>query len=186
MSWIRPNPTRHWLGNVQVGVNYAIVVSTCAGLWSHIIGDTVRFESLNPAAVDLHRPDEVHAVGLWRAPDQRGSREGRSPIASDLPPARPIGEWHVGPVFFGPLGHHRYVIEFLKPPDGPRSLSARPSTPTSRERNADYLAHRGEGVLIAFAGHWSLPGPEASTPGCVPEASSAASTRFPGWITPEP
>ncbi len=26
-------PTRHWLGDVQTGVNYAIVVSTCAGMW---------------------------------------------------------------------------------------------------------------------------------------------------------
>ena len=41
-------PTRHWLGNVQVGVNYAIIVSTCAGMWAHIIGDTIRFESLSP------------------------------------------------------------------------------------------------------------------------------------------
>ena len=45
-----PRPTRHWLGDVQTGVNYAIVVSTCAGMWAHIIGDTVRFESLDPAA----------------------------------------------------------------------------------------------------------------------------------------
>ncbi len=43
-----PRPTRHWLGNVQTGVNYAIVVSTCAGMWAHIVGDTIRFESLNP------------------------------------------------------------------------------------------------------------------------------------------
>ena len=43
-----PDPTRHWLGNSSAGVNYAIVVSTCAGMWGHIIGDTVRFESLDP------------------------------------------------------------------------------------------------------------------------------------------
>ena len=34
--------------DVRTGVNYAIVVSTCAGLWAHVIGDTVRFESLTP------------------------------------------------------------------------------------------------------------------------------------------
>ena len=41
-------PARHWLGTLQTGVNYAIVVSTCAGMWAHVIGDTVRFESLTP------------------------------------------------------------------------------------------------------------------------------------------
>lgn len=38
-----PNPTRHWVGNVQPGVDYAIVLTTCAGLWSYVIGDVVRF-----------------------------------------------------------------------------------------------------------------------------------------------
>ena len=69
-------PTRHWLGNAEVGVNYAIVVSTCAGLWSHVIGDTVRFERLVPAAPELHGADEVHALAVRRAPDQRGDRGG--------------------------------------------------------------------------------------------------------------
>ena len=69
-------PTRHWLGNVEVGVNYAIVVSTCAGMWSHIIGDTVRFESLDPPLLSFTGRDQVHALGLWRAPDQRGDRRG--------------------------------------------------------------------------------------------------------------
>ena len=43
-----PRPARHWLGNVERGVNYAVIVSTCAGLWAHLIGDTIRFESLDP------------------------------------------------------------------------------------------------------------------------------------------
>ena len=38
-----PNPTRHWVKNIELGVNYAVVLTTCAGLWSYIIGDTVRF-----------------------------------------------------------------------------------------------------------------------------------------------
>src|SRR4051794_3863645 len=42
------DPPRHWLGDVQVGVNYAVVVSTCAGMWAHVVGDTVRFESVAP------------------------------------------------------------------------------------------------------------------------------------------
>ena len=46
-----PSPTRHWLGTVQTGVNYAIVVSTCAGMWAHVIGDTIRFESLVPPLI---------------------------------------------------------------------------------------------------------------------------------------
>lgn len=42
------NPTRISLKDVQVGVNYAIIVSTNAGLWAYNIGDTVKFLSTDP------------------------------------------------------------------------------------------------------------------------------------------
>jgi hypothetical protein len=44
-------PTRHWLASVERDVNYAVVLSTCAGLWSYILGDTVRFIELRPPRV---------------------------------------------------------------------------------------------------------------------------------------
>lgn len=42
------NPTRLSLGEVKVGENYALIVSSNAGLWAYNIGDTVRFISTNP------------------------------------------------------------------------------------------------------------------------------------------
>jgi hypothetical protein len=41
-------PTRLSLGEVKVGENYALIVSTNAGLWAYNIGDTVRFISTDP------------------------------------------------------------------------------------------------------------------------------------------
>jgi len=41
-------PIRLSLADVQVGVNYALVINSNAGLWSYNIGDTVKFVSLNP------------------------------------------------------------------------------------------------------------------------------------------
>ena len=43
-----PNPTRLTLGQVAIGVNYALIISTNAGLWAYNIGDTVKFVSLSP------------------------------------------------------------------------------------------------------------------------------------------
>ncbi|MGE7774552.1 GH3 auxin-responsive promoter family protein [Chitinophaga sp. NPDC101104] len=43
-----PNPTRISLKDVETGVNYAMIVSTNAGLWAYNIGDTVKFVSRNP------------------------------------------------------------------------------------------------------------------------------------------
>ena len=42
------NPARLSLGEVKTGENYALIVSTNAGLWSYNIGDTVRFVSTDP------------------------------------------------------------------------------------------------------------------------------------------
>src|SRR6186713_3171133 len=42
------NPTRLSLRDVQVGENYALVISSNAGLWSYSIGDTIKFVSTNP------------------------------------------------------------------------------------------------------------------------------------------
>ncbi|MBC7553720.1 MAG: GH3 auxin-responsive promoter family protein [Taibaiella sp.] len=43
-----PTPTRLSLGEVKTGENYALIVSSNAGLWAYNIGDTVRFVSTNP------------------------------------------------------------------------------------------------------------------------------------------
>ncbi|MEQ9188493.1 MAG: GH3 auxin-responsive promoter family protein [Cryomorphaceae bacterium] len=43
-----PSARRLGLKEVLVGVNYAIVLNTSSGLWGYIIGDTVKFTSLNP------------------------------------------------------------------------------------------------------------------------------------------
>jgi hypothetical protein len=43
------NPRRLHLGEVEIGVNYALVINSNAGLWGYSIGDTVKFVSLNPA-----------------------------------------------------------------------------------------------------------------------------------------
>ena len=42
------NPVRLSLGEVELGVNYAIILNTNAGLWGYNIGDTVSFVSLEP------------------------------------------------------------------------------------------------------------------------------------------
>jgi hypothetical protein len=42
------NPTRLWLKDVELGVNYALILNTNAGLWGYNIGDTVQFLSKNP------------------------------------------------------------------------------------------------------------------------------------------
>ncbi|WP_374552122.1 GH3 auxin-responsive promoter family protein [Flavobacterium sp.] len=45
------NPRRYTIGEVELGVNYVLLLSTNAGLWAYNIGDTVQFTSLKPYRV---------------------------------------------------------------------------------------------------------------------------------------
>ncbi len=42
------NPKRHTISEVELGVNYVLIISTNAGLWGYNIGDTVQFTCLKP------------------------------------------------------------------------------------------------------------------------------------------
>lgn len=45
------NPPRLTIGEVAIGVNYVLVISTTAGLWAYNIGDTIAFTSTKPYRV---------------------------------------------------------------------------------------------------------------------------------------
>lgn len=45
------NPKRYKIGEVELNVNYVLIISTNAGLWGYNIGDTVQFTSLKPYRV---------------------------------------------------------------------------------------------------------------------------------------
>jgi len=107
-------PTRHWLGNVQTGVNYAIVVSTCAGMWAHVIGDTVRFESLSPPLLTFTGRTKYFLSAFG---EHLISEEIEGAVAAAARTAgASVRDWHVGPVFHEPLGHHLFVLEFVQAP----------------------------------------------------------------------
>jgi hypothetical protein len=142
---VAARPERHWLGTAQTGVNYAIIVSTCAGMWAHMIGDTVRFESLDPpllsftgrtkytlSAFGEHLINEEVEAAVTLAAAETGAR---------------VRDWHVGSVFAGTLGHHQYVVEFLHEPDCLTRFREVLDADLSH-RNADYLAHRAANVAL--------------------------------------
>lgn len=45
------NPRRYTIGEVELGINYVLIISTNAGLWGYNVGDTIRFTSIAPYRV---------------------------------------------------------------------------------------------------------------------------------------
>jgi len=50
-DFFNENPKRITLKDVEVGVNYVMIISTTAGLWAYNIGDTIQFTNTKPYRV---------------------------------------------------------------------------------------------------------------------------------------
>lgn len=111
------NPPRLSLAEVELGVNYALIINNNAGLWSYNIGDTVKFVSLDPyrlvvtgrikhfiSAFGEHVIGEEVEQSLMEAAAEENVR---------------ITEFTVAPVIGsdGSQSYHEWLIEFEKNPE---------------------------------------------------------------------
>jgi hypothetical protein len=154
------SPTRHWIQTVEQDVNYALVLSTCAGLWSYIIGDTVRF-------VDTKTP-RVLVTGRT---SYYLSAFGEHLIAEEIDQAifhassaigMSVTDYSVGAVFpksAGELGGHLYIVEFKEGLPTPSQLNDFCEKLDAQlcKRNEDYDAHRAQGFGLKMPSTRALP-----------------------------
>jgi hypothetical protein len=117
------NPTRLSLSEVKTGENYALIVSSNAGLWGYNIGDTIKFVSIDPyrivvtgrikhfiSAFGEHVIGEEVEAALLKAADEEGVR---------------IIEFTVAPHISQDAGKsfHEWFIEFETEPADIRAFS---------------------------------------------------------------
>jgi hypothetical protein len=146
-------PDRRWLATAELGVEYAIVLSTNAGLWSYVVGDTV-------VLID-HNPPRLLITGRTAA---TLSAFGEHLIVQELDQgtteaARALGttvvDYVAGPLFPGqarPRGGHIFIVELARPAQGEEARFADALDATLSRLNADYAdyaAHRGGGFGMA-------------------------------------
>lgn len=142
------NPTRHWLADAETGVNYALVLSTCAGLWSYVIGDTVRLIGRDPPRVLITGRTSYtlsafgeHLIGEEIEDAISAAADGIAVAVTDYA----VGTVHS--VSSGDLGHHLYIVEFAEELAEPQRLEAfaRILDEHLAATNEDYAVHRAGG-----------------------------------------
>ncbi|MGL4421779.1 MAG: GH3 family domain-containing protein, partial [Gemmataceae bacterium] len=135
-------PTRHTLANIELGVQYAVIVSSCAGMWSYLVGDTVCFESRNPPLLRFTGRTKYFLSAFGEHLIQEEVDSAVAVAAKTFGVA--TVDHHVGPLFpTDPKlpGRHRYFIEFRsKSPD--LGEFARVLDAELSRLNEDYAAHR--------------------------------------------
>lgn len=135
-------PTRHCLHEVELGVQYAVVLSSCAGVWSYVVGDTVCFERRDPPLLRFTGRTKYFLSAFG---EHLISEEIETAVAKAAEKSRcHVLDFHVGPVFPTDPKHpgfHRYMIEFAdKTPEA--AVFARIIDEILSEKNEDYAAHR--------------------------------------------
>ncbi|WP_116124505.1 GH3 auxin-responsive promoter family protein [Lewinella sp. IMCC34183] len=119
-----PSPTRLSLGQVQTGVNYAIVLSTTAGLWAYNIGDTVEFTSLTPHRIRVTGRIK-HFISAF-GEHVIGKEVETALRAVAARHAAQVTEFTVAPQVSPPDGlpYHEWLVEFGTPPADPVAFAA--------------------------------------------------------------
>lgn len=138
------NPDRRWIADAEPGVEYALILSSNAGLWAYVLGDTVRLVDRHPprllvtgrttwslsvagehligAELDAAATEAAQAVG------RRVVEYAAAPIPPDATDAR---------------GGHVFAVE-LDGPAAPAAFAGALDAALAR-LNEDYAAHRAGG-----------------------------------------
>ncbi len=136
--------------DVQIGVNYAIVISTIGGLWRYIVGDTVMFTSTMPFRFKVtgRTKNFINAFGEELIVDNAEKAIAKTTSELDVQ----IMNYTAAPIYmqFGEKaskGQHEWIIEFLGEPTD-KELLVKVLDQNLREINSDYDAKRTKDIAF--------------------------------------
>ncbi len=135
------------LEGVEVGVNYAMVISTTCGLWRYVIGDTVRFTSVKPYkfVITGRTKHFINAFGEELIVDN--AEQGLAYACHET--GAEVLEYTAAPVFMDGNAkcRHQWLIEFSKSPDSLERFSDLLDKKL-QEINSDYEAKRYKDITL--------------------------------------
>ena len=135
------------LEQVQVAKNYAIVITTNAGLWRYKIGDTVRFTSIRPFRIKVTGRTKHH-INVFGEELIIENAETALKQASKHTQCE-IVDYTAAPIFMEgrEKGAHEWIIEFKTPPKD-LSLFTKSLDSALMDVNSDYQAKRFNNITL--------------------------------------
>ena len=144
------------LDQVETDVNYAIVISTNSGLWRYIIGDTVKFTSLNPFRIKItgRTKNFINAFGEEMIVDNALNALA---IACEKSGAI-INEFTAAPVYLNDnnSASHEWLIEFENIPESIEYFTEILDN-ALKSINSDYEAKRYHNLILKLPIVRSVP-----------------------------
>lgn len=141
------NPHVVPLEGVEVGRNYAMLISTSCGLWRYEIGDTVQFTSRNPYKFVITGRTKYFINAFGEELIMDNAEKGLALACKET--GAVVSEYTAAPVFMDDKGkcRHQWLVEFAKAPE---SLNAFADALDKhlQEINSDYEAKRFHDVTL--------------------------------------
>jgi len=143
------NPKALPLHEVKIDTNYAMIISTNAGLWRYNIGDTIKFTSLSPYRIRISGRTK-HFMNAFGEEVIVENAEAAITKACESTEAV-MTNFTAAPVYFetGKKGKHQWLIEFRKPPSSLDSF-CRALDDNLRQINSDYDAKRVQDLALGL------------------------------------
>lgn len=137
----KENPRTLTLKEVEIDRNYALLISTNAGLWRYMIGDTIKFTSLKPYRIAITGRTK-HFINAFGEELVVENADKALTYACAETGAR-IKDYTVAPVYLkgNQAGYHEWLIEFEQEPSN-YMLFTQILDRHLREVNSDYDAKR--------------------------------------------
>lgn len=141
------NPKTLTLDQVEVGKNYALVISTNAGLWRYKIGDTIRFTSIDPYRIKISGRTK-HFINAFGEEVIVENAEEAITAACNATDAV-ISNFTAAPIYLesNKRGGHEWLIEFEKEPNDLKHFT-QVLDEKLREVNSDYDAKRQNNIAL--------------------------------------
>lgn len=143
----KPNPKTVGLKDVELHENYALVISTTGGLWRYLVGDTVRFTSINPYKLKVSGRLK-HYINAFGEEVIIDNSDNAIAMASAKTGAV-VTDYTAAPVYFSESsnGAHEWLIEFEKePPNLDVFIDALDAE--LKSLNSDYEAKRQKNIAL--------------------------------------
>lgn len=141
------HPKAIQLDQVELGKNYAMIITTNAGLWRYNIGDTVKFTSKNPYRIKISGRTKHFINAFGEEVIVENAEQAIAKACEET--GAIIDNFTAAPVYLqeGKKGAHEWIVEFRK---NPESLAAftKILDDTLRKLNSDYDAKRAKDLAL--------------------------------------
>jgi hypothetical protein len=147
-EWDREDPKCIPLEEVKLDQNYAIIITTNAGLWRYKIGDTVKFTSLSPYRIRITGRTKHFINAFGEEVIVENAEKAMEKACKELHTS--IKNFTAAPIYYGDKenqGAHEWIVEFTFPPED-KELFRDKLDQYLREINSDYDAKRYKDMVL--------------------------------------